>query len=409
MGQSNEKNNNRYSIPLNDKLNSDLCEKLAIKKSPDEVSKFKKFMNKKLKKEFTPSYFSEKFTMNDSGITHVSNLLNLINTKNTNTQLKMRSNRTLYEGVFNYDIIEKESKGYDKFSKNMISALRMFIEGEEKEGDNTLRFSEDIKNKDAESNNEEQEEGHSSYFDKGSASKIKNNTNDDTENLMQAFQDIKDDKLNGSKLVKGNNLNDIGTLKLTEDSFRDRDDNNLRECRKDSQTDSVKLHFFSNKKNTLNTNATGNSQNNTLYLNKSKANVSKKKHKKNPKKAPLVNIKINLKDLVKQNVYEASTLEPKERFKKPKSKSPLKDNVSTVNKSTISDVNNLTTIKTDVSQVNINDGSFLELVDCLVQPNKKESDRIHSRTPKRKKNPENIYKSPAMSTLYKSKIQTIKK
>ena len=39
MGQSNEKNNNRYSIPLNDKLNSDLCEKLAIKKSPDEVSK----------------------------------------------------------------------------------------------------------------------------------------------------------------------------------------------------------------------------------------------------------------------------------------------------------------------------------------------------------------------------------
>ena len=80
-----------------------------------------------------------------------------------------------------------------------------------------------------------------------------------------------------------------------------------------------------------------------------------------------------------------------------------------MNKSTISDVNNLTTIKTDVSQVNINDGSFLELVDCLVQPNKKESDRIHSRTPKRKKNAENSYKSPAMSTLYKSKIQTIKK
>lgn len=48
-------------------------------------------------------------------------------------------------------------------------------------------------------------------------------------------------------------------------------------------------------------------------------------------------------------------------------------------------VNNLTTIKpTDISQININDGSFLELVDAFAQPNVKEEKRIHSRTPKKR-------------------------
>ena len=75
MGQANNKNNYRYSIPVNTKLVSCIGEKLAIKKSPDE---FKKFMKKRLKNEFTPSYFSEKFHMNDSGISHVSSLINLI-------------------------------------------------------------------------------------------------------------------------------------------------------------------------------------------------------------------------------------------------------------------------------------------------------------------------------------------
>lgn len=415
MGQANNKNNYRYSIPVNTQLVSCIGEKLAIKKSPDEVSLFKKFMKKRLKNEFTPSYFSEKFHMNDSGISHVSSLINLIYTKNTNTQLKVRSNRTLYEAVFNYDIVEKESKAYDKFSKNMISAMRMFIDGEDKDMDNTLRLSEDMNKKENYLDNEEmenkQEEDNNSYFEKTSGSKIRgqNNLNDDTdnENFMQAFQEIKEDK-NNSKIGKGNqyggnNLNELGTLKLTEDSFKDKDDN-LSNDRKNSQTDSVKLHFYSNKKNA---NGTGINQENTIYFNKSKMGETKKKHKKNPKKAPLVNIKINLKDIIKQDVYETSVLSPKERFKSNKSKSPPKQ--STINKSTLNDVNNLTTIKADVSQVNINDGSFLEIVDCLVQPNKKESDRIHSRTPKRKNNANKVYKSNEKNqTLYKSKVYTSK-
>ena len=36
MGQANNKNNYRYSIPVNTKLVSCIGEKLAIKKSPDE-------------------------------------------------------------------------------------------------------------------------------------------------------------------------------------------------------------------------------------------------------------------------------------------------------------------------------------------------------------------------------------
>lgn len=419
MGQTNNKQDYRYSIPVNTKLVTSIEEKLAIKKSPDEVSLFKKFMKKRLKNEFTPSFFTEKFHMNDSGIGHVSSLINLIYTKNTNTQLKVRSNRTLYEAVFNYDIVEKESKAYDKFSKNMISAMRNFIEGEDKEMDNTLRLSEDMNKKENYLDNEEmenkEEDGNNSYFDKASGSKIRgqNNLNDDTDNdnFMQAFQDIKDDK-NNSKIGKGNqyggnNLNELGTIKLTEDSFRDKEDN-LSNDRKNSQTDSVKLHFYSNKKNTNGTGTNKNkNKNNTIFLDKSKMGETKKKHKKNPKKAPLVNIKINLKDIIKQDVYETSTLDPKDRFKTNKSKSPPKQNA--INKSTLNDVNNLTTIKADVSQVNINDGSFLEIVDCLVQPNKKESDRIHSRTPKRKNNANKVYKSSEKNqTLYKSKVYNSK-
>lgn len=359
MGQPNSKYSNyyRYSIPLNTQLNDDLSNKLVIKKSPDEVSRLKKVINKKLKKNFSPSYFTEKFTLNSSGINHVANLINLIYTKSTNTNLKVITNRTVYEAVFNYDIIKKESKAYKKFSKTMISNIRMFIEGEEKEGDNTLILSEDIRNS------------------------IDDNKANDDENLTEAFQDIKDE---ASHITKINN--DIGTIKLTEDSFRDKDDSSSK---KESQNESIKLNLDNNKY-----------PNNTIYLHtKSKISTSKKKHSKVPLHPPVVNIKINLKDIIKQNIYESSTLEPNERFKKTKSPNrAIKQSASAYT------YNNFAPIKEKVSQVNVDDGKFLNMVDTLVQPNKKK-DLIHSRTPKRKVI---AYKSPSSikQSVYKSKMSS---
>ena len=360
MGQPGSKYSNyyRYSIPLNTQLNDDLSNKLAIKKSPDEATRFKKVINKKLKKDFTPSYFIEKFTLNNSGISHISNLINLIYTKNTNTNLKMTSNRTLYEGVFNYDIIKKESKGYQQFSKTMISNIRMFIEGEEKEGDNTLILSEDIRND------------------------IDYNKGNDDENLTEAFQDIKDE---ASHITKTNG-NDMGTIKLTEDSFRDKDSFS----KKESQNESIKLNLDNNKYS-----------NNTIYINnKEKVSTSKKKHSKVPLHPPVVNIKIDLKDIIKQNIYLSSTLSPNQRFNKTKNHS----NKSIKASSSVNTYSNIVPIKENVSQVNVDDGNFLDMVDCLVQPNKKK-DLIHSRTPKRKVI---AYKSPSSikQSVYKSKVSS---
>ena len=129
MGSSNNKE--KYSLPFNERLNEQIQSKLNIQDQSFETKKLTHFIKKKLNKDFVPSNFEEKFNENGSGVEHVANLINLIYTKNTNTSLKFKCNRTIYESVFNYDIIENNSKGYSKFTQNMMDVMRLVVDGKD--------------------------------------------------------------------------------------------------------------------------------------------------------------------------------------------------------------------------------------------------------------------------------------
>jgi hypothetical protein len=141
MGNDDSKSTKKdYNIPFNKKLNDEITKRINLKVSKNDESKFKKFLHKKFQKDFVVSNFSSNFDNEDKAINKITTLLNLIYTKNTDNNLKISSNRTIYETVFNYDIVEKESKDYNKFNKNMIMMMRNFIHGNEDNNDSNDKF-----------------------------------------------------------------------------------------------------------------------------------------------------------------------------------------------------------------------------------------------------------------------------
>ena len=102
----------------------------------------------------------------------------------------------------------------------------------------------------------------------------------------------------------------------------------------------------------------------------------KKKKKKN---SPVVNITLNIRELIKQDALEKSFEEPKNRFKKvggdSKEEAMLKKRI-------------------EKGDFDVSDGIFMKTFDLMMQPNKKEKDRIPSKEPKYKTN-ENTFLSTA--------------
>ena len=109
------------------------------------------------------------------------------------------------------------------------------------------------------------------------------------------------------------------------------------------------------------------------YLNNAKKNTTKinydfdnfnisqtkKKHNKNPKTNPVVIINFDLSELYKLEVIEKQLYRKKE-IKKEKKKISSKQKLKT-------EIENFT--KTGIKPTNLNDGSFLEIVDYLNQIN----------------------------------------
>lgn len=117
---------------------------------------------------------------------------------------------------------------------------------------------------------------------------------------------------------------------------------------------------------------------------KSKSRSKTRKVYKNP---PVVNIKINIKDFIKEDVYENAYNSTSNRFvdKKKFSKDPL----------------NITNI-TKINQSNINDGSFVDMVDLFSQ-----TDRTYSEVLKnRKKSKSPVSSSSKVMSLQSNRILT---
>lgn len=400
MGQTSSSGADRYTIGFNQKLNSQLIQNLEIKSSKNEVGKFKGFMNKKFKKEFTPSSLSNNLKTEGKAFTIAIGLIDIIYTKSIKHELLQRNNRNIYSIVFNYSTIPKESVEYERFNKRTLSSFEYVITGEAHNFNNSMCNS---------SFNSPNTKDKSYFFNSDSLlnkSKIiklqstnKNNDTSSDNEIMTSMLDLNSIKPTStfrSNRIKKTNTNrknnqaeDTETINLADESFNIFAITEERNYNDDSEHI---IHFetqVSHQKSQL-------------------TEAKKKKHRALPTKAPLVNIKLKINDLVKQDIYENSVLEPFEKYKSPKENKLTQrrdkykfnqTNAYHLNVST--NVNDLTVIKPDTSVANVNDNtSFLSIIDIFTQANKKRKDVIHSKTPAKSKvmrNPNYLKSAPSKS------------
>ena len=261
----------KYKIPLNKKLNQLISTTIKT-----ENNKFDSLIKKNIKK-IKPCNFSKVFNQNEKGINNICSLINLIYVKNANSCLKIQSNITFYETIFNIDYIE-----YNK-----------------KENDNV----EDRKNM------------------KG----VYEKKNENEKNIIKPLNEENDEIRPPNKTVNEKN---------------------------------IKVPFDEEINNYLN-----NAKKNTTKINYDFDNFNisqtQKKHNKNPKTNPVVIINFDLSELYKLEVIEKQLYRKKE-IKKEKKKISSKQKLKT-------EIENFT--KTGIKPTNLNDGSFLEIVDYLNQIN----------------------------------------
>ena len=398
MGNDDSKSAKKdYNIPFNKKLNDEITKRINLKVSKNDESKFKKFLHKKFQKDFVVSNFSSNFDNEDKAINKITTLLNLIYTKNTDNNLKISSNRTIYETVFNYDIVEKESKDYNKFNKNMIMMMRNFIHGNEDNNDSNDKF--DI-NKNSEifmpietiKSIENEKIINNSGFSKNSKQILFYNNNRETNNSNNNQVNITDNmSLDSMKSKKSLNSNAVKNKILLNEKLNNNLNTNINtntsnniESLNNSNiyNDSIKLNLSNNNKKS-----------------RSKSKDKKTKHNKIPKNKPIVTIKINIKDLMKEDFLEKSILEPNERYKRCRSPN---------NK----EYSNYYNIRKELCQNNspiLSNKEFIEKIDVLSQPNKLKKDLIHNQMSPKSNNRKNYLSPNRISNQYKNIIEKSKK
>ncbi len=398
MGNDDSKSTKKdYNIPFNKKLNDEITKRINLKVSKNDESKFKKFLHKKFQKDFVVSNFSSNFDNEDKAINKITTLLNLIYTKNTDNNLKISSNRTIYETVFNYDIVEKESKDYNKFNKNMIMMMRNFIHGNEDNNDSNDKF--DI------------------------------NKNSEIFMPIETIKSIENEKIinnsgfskNSKQILFYNNNRETNNSNNNQINITDNMSLNSMKTKKSLDSNAVKNKIMLNEKlnNNINTNLNSNTNNNIESLNNSNnfdgsiklnlSNINKKsrskskdkktKHNKIPKNKPIVTIKINIKDLMKEDFLEKSILEPNERYKRCRSPN---------NK----EYSNYYNIRKELCQNNspiLSNKEFIEKIDVLSQPNKLKKDLIHNQMSPKSNNRKNYLSPNRISNQYKNIIEKSKK
>ena len=130
MGQDNGKRKSIF-IPFNQKLDDEISERISVIQSKKSSIKYKKFLKKQFIKNIEQSNFSHKFNEKDSGLNHITNLLNVIYSKNINNSLENLSGRTFYESIFQYDIIDKENHDVNLINQYMINDMQNLINSEQ--------------------------------------------------------------------------------------------------------------------------------------------------------------------------------------------------------------------------------------------------------------------------------------
>ena len=165
MGQKHYNYNKKYKLEISDELKEKKNKELHIINNKNETKKFKKLMNKKVGKNFKRSYFRKKFNENKKGISNVTNLLNLIYDTNIENEQKIKSNRTIYEVIYDVrdaaELIDindennlEKKNNYDNYKRKINSKIEALLSPKKQRYYNSLNYDYDLKeNKEFKPNN----------------------------------------------------------------------------------------------------------------------------------------------------------------------------------------------------------------------------------------------------------------
>ena len=223
MGNDENNYQKKYILNVEDDLMDDINKEINVKNHEKDIKRFDKKFNKLIKRKLygnniKKSNFNQKFNKNGKGIKNVSDLLNLIYDANTDNQFIKRTNRTIYETVFdlrnigeNDDAINKSNIVYkskvnkkpenEKLKQKLGKLMRDLVESNKMNNNNNLQYKYNIYDKNNKNNNSEPnyniydnnnnnlEQQNIIYDNKNKIIKQKyNNNNDSNYRILNRFQ-----------------------------------------------------------------------------------------------------------------------------------------------------------------------------------------------------------------------------
>ena len=172
-----------------------------------------------------------------------------------------------------------------------------------------------------------------------------------------------------SFIIKSENINSNNDIDYKNEETKKIKENN-NELKEENKTNNLKNIQLS----------IGTKSTNSITTKKKDNKKVIKKHLKKSKNNPIINIQIDLEEVSKEVFYEKNF----SRF--IKNLFPNKKKREIINKKILKDINQ---ISNGIIPPNyINDGKFLDFIDNLTQPNKKDDEIIHGKRFKKNKTPE---------------------
>ena len=318
----------KQNIAFNEKLDKEISNSLACKGNREYLCKFKETFKQKIKKQIYPSSKVSEIFANDNLIfTTTHKILQQIFDSTVNDEYyRNHLNNSFYNSIFFYDIIEESSKDEEKFRKEKVEIL-------------TRIFSQDCEQDKILLTDEDSDLGFSKSLEINSLK------------MSKSSETITEERtLKEEVLTKSQNKSESISEKNSVSKSTPIEQNKIKS--KSIKTFKEKIENATPPQNHLGENLINNTSTNKSYTKNFCIDRPKSKTKKNfYTKAPIVNIKIDIKDFIRQDALEKSFLTERNYHKVKTEKSPSKR------------VN----ISKDQTISNVSETSFVDIVDVLNQ------------------------------------------
>jgi hypothetical protein len=369
---------------LKEKIDKEIMESLGSKDNKESVNRFKEGMKRRLRAQrFLTSGFGKILNDENRTISTAHNLISSIFDSNINfEEHKNLVNNNFMNSHFLYNIIEeKNSENFYKEKIESLNSLLMKNFSQKNDEEIILTKSLEIVGKDSPSVKFSDVVSDNSYTNQNNTLKLSSKNNlretlvNNIETSLRTSQALRtsesinrmSNKLNfeNDKVLQSQGDYPLDTPEQFKKTQNDKLENstfNLTPVNKEPiKTMNISLNVtrqnIENNSSTINKSQIlpldkSNIDNNTSNLNVKDRSLSKTK-KRTYTKPPIVNIKINLKDFIKQDAIEKSFLSPTSGNQAKKKNEDSKRDL------------NITHISKDQNISNINDSSFVDIVDVF--------------------------------------------